>query len=189
MGFSNFRAPPSAGGMFVRLQDGDAVRFILREEWPLGVERSHWLDGRKVDPGTEGAELSVRWISCIYDVDAKCPRVLRVTKSSAEALAERTREFGYGKIWRIKRVKTNGKVSYIVDMIGDATPEQLATVAREQVIDVLSLPGVDDMGPEPAPPPAPASFRRAAPAVPSAPQRARPGALPREPGDEDDIPF
>lgn len=186
MGFSSFKAPPSAGGMFVRLQDGDTVRFLLREEWPLGVERTHWLDNAKVEPGTPGAELSVSWVSCIYDVDAKCPRVLRVSKGTAQQLAEKTREFGYGKVWRLKRLRTNGRVSYLVDMIGDATPEQLATVAREQVIDVLSLPGVDDMGPEPAAPPPPSASRRAAP---SAPQRARPGAVPREPGDEDDIPF
>lgn len=176
----------SSGGKYIRLKDGDAVKFAVTDA-DVGKRRTWWLDGKKVAEGTPESKMSEKMVLCVYDVDQQSMRVLEITGPTFRTLCEKVDEFGEDRIYRIKRYKDQkGFVAYAIDNF-DRMPEDLiAKIAREPLIDILSEDEVEELDvEEPAPPPPPAKKPISAKGSgrPSAMPPAQPQAV------DEDVPF
>jgi hypothetical protein len=153
-------AKPKGGGdgKYVKLADGDTIEFAVTDS-DVGQESSWWKDGAKVEPDTKGARLDTKIMLCVYDVQQKKMRILRLTPTAFSELSAKLDRFGEDYIWELKRTKEKGKdfVSYKVERLDKLTPEQKQAIARDEPYDVLSergvvpLPVVESNASEPMP--------------------------------------
>lgn len=181
------RAGRAAGGMFVRLKSGEAVRFVV-----VGDPHERHLifpeGGGKpedVSPGTPGATVQIGLE--VYDTDKLSLRILQLTPNTFAGLADKLAEFGDERVYRIKRTGEGLKTRYAVDHVGPATDEQVEHLSQQDRLDLEQYGWTPiEIAEDPAPvAAAPAGKKgagaRTAPA--SQPQAAQP-----QPND-DNIPF
>jgi hypothetical protein len=143
--YKNQAPKGGSGGKYIKLADGDKVRFALTDTEP-GQRIQHWLDGKVVPEGSKGALADTKIMLCVYDVDAKSMRVLSVTPNTFARLCDKAEKFGEDKspnIYELERQKKNGKVQYELDRLDRMTPEQITARDREPVIDVFEEQGVE----------------------------------------------
>jgi hypothetical protein len=140
------QAPKGGGdGKYVNLKDGDSIRFSLTDSEP-GQEVQYWLDKKSVPEGTKGAEMSTKIMLCVFDVDTKKMRIIRLTPNTFVRLCEKAEKFKEDdgpNVYELERKLVKGKVQYEIDRLDRMTPEQRTARDREDVYDVFNEKGVE----------------------------------------------
>lgn len=175
---------PKNDGKYVKLNDGDKIRFALTDEDP-GQRAQYWLDNKVVPAGTKGADLDTKIVLCVYDIDLRKMRILSITPRTFVRLCEKAEKFGEEATpnsYELERKKTNGKVEYELDRLDRLAPDMIALIKRADTFDVLSEDGVI---------PLPDSKLQQPPAPATGPNAASPTAAPAAGAQvpEDEIPF
>jgi len=185
------------GGKYIKLKDGDSVKFAVTDS-AIGKEITYWKDGEKVSEHTPGGEMNTKIVLGVWDLEAQCMRVMRVTPNTFRTIAEKIEEFGEGRIYRIKRYRdAKDFVSYAIDQIDRLEAEVVERIARETPIDILAE---NDVWPlETAAEPAPAATKQPPARAPEKPRTSNtmsggrqplPAMPPgQQPGPDDDVPF
>lgn len=177
-----------SGGKYVKLADGEFIKFVWDPAGDVGQEITHWKetpDGKrlKVDASDPAGEAGVKIAACVWDVDAKEWRMMRFTPPTFSRLGEKLDEFGdSSRVYRVKRTNTKGRVGYEVDHVGPADEATIARMASAQPFSVLDEKDVY---------PLPEAESEPEPVKPAAMPRARAAPKAAEPAAEPDaeIPF
>lgn len=172
--------PPSGGGgrsKYINLRDGDSVRFVLPPQDP-GMEETWWHNGAKVEHDHPEAKRSQKAVLSVYDLDQRCPRILRLTLTAWKMMVEKLEKHGDDRPYTLSRSKgANGFPQYSVDHEDRLDRGQLDTILREPILCVLDEQDVSEW---PSAPVAKPAVKQ--PPKPTAAAKARPVA-------DDDIPF
>ncbi len=182
-------AQAQPGGKYVKLaKTGDACRFVWDPNGDVGQEITHWKElpnkERKITTADDpDGKPSTKIAACVWDVDAKEWRMLKLTPPTFGKLGEKLDEFGdTHRVYRIKRgMGTNGFVTYEIDHIGPADPNTIAKMDAAQPFSVLDEKDVY---------PLPEAESEPEPVKPAAMPRAKAAPKAAEPAAPDgDIPF
>jgi hypothetical protein len=171
------KATPQNGGKYIKLKDGDTVKFAVTDA-AVGKQTTWWLEDKdgqrkKVAENTPGAEMNTKMVLCVYDLDQQCMRVLQITPNTFRTLSEKVDEFGENRAYRIKRYRDQKNfVSYAIDNIDRLDAEVVERIAREQVIDILAENDVSELEvaaetPAPAKRPSPTASAAEKPRTPN----------------------
>lgn len=177
------RAAAPSAGRFINLKDGESVTFFVPGQEP-GCEETYWANRQKVEPGTPGAEKSVKVVLSVWDTAAQCHRILRITPPSFDDLVGRMVRDGGDRPYTLTRTNTNGRIAYRLEKEDRLSPAELERIRREPLLQVLDLDGVYPMTASTSAaktPPAPADA-----VPPRAPRPAKPSGFAMTSPDSED---
>jgi hypothetical protein len=150
-GAAKARAEEKSGGSgpWIRLKEAGAdVRFAIIPEAEPHERFIKFTGGKSVACSPDDPEAKCEIMVCVYDVDAKCSRILSLSARYFKKVADVV-EANPGAVYKLVRLGVDKKTDYACTKAGPLSADTRRIVERSDVIDLTEF-GATPIGAAPA---------------------------------------